>query len=127
MRQDQTESKAQQNQQDSSRDEIDRLKGNVRAPFGTPTILKTASCTAKMGEYTRVDPSAAAIAVELPRATSVNIGQTVTVKNASASTNTITINGGASDTIDGGVAVSGTTAWKARVFLCAEIGKWDEI
>ncbi len=127
MRQDQAESQAQQNQQDSSRDELDRLTGSTLAPFGAPTILKTANCTAKWGEYTRVDPTAAALTVELPRATSAFVGQLIAVKNASASTNQVTIGGGGSDTIDGGVSVSGTTAWKARTFLCAEIGKWDEL
>lgn len=127
MRQDQSDTQAQQTQQDSTRDEIDRLKALVATIYGAPTKLQIADVSAKWGEYTRMDPTAKALSVELPRATSTYIGQAIWIKNASDSARKITINAGGSDTIDDATSTFMAVPRMAMGFLCVEDGKWDTI
>jgi hypothetical protein len=74
---------------------------------------KTAAYSAKPGEVVLCDPTGGGFTITLPRA-AIAADRTVTVKNHSASANTITIDGHGSDTIDG---AANTTITAARVSL----------
>lgn len=66
--------------------------------LGMPQPVQTASFAAKAGGFYPVDPTAGALVVTLPPAGA--IGDKVTIKNLSASANTITVQPQAGDTIN---------------------------
>lgn len=79
----------------------------------TVTALKTGTYTAAMWELVRCDPSGGGFTVNLPTAASRG-GEELVVKNATSSTNTITLDGNSSETIDGSATTTITTAWGVK-------------
>jgi len=83
----------------------------LAAPLTGNTLLNTSAPT----ELILVDPTGGAFAVTLPAAASV-LGQTVRLKNVSASANNVTLTAGGGDNIDGaGTAVLSGSHFHAAV------------
>ncbi len=88
----------------------------------TVTAVKTANYTAAINETVRCDPSGGAFTVTLPTAVG-NSGSVVEVKNVTASTNTITVDGNGAETIDGALTLALSTA-RAAVVLRSDGANW---
>ena len=103
-----------------------RRAGNAVAnlrPFPeTITEVKTATYTARYGELVRADPTGGGFTVNLPTAYSVT-GRIIGIKNASASTNTITIDGSGAETIDGAATATITVA-QVSLILVSDGSNW---
>lgn len=82
------------------------------APEGIYEVLAvvTTTYTASLGELVRCDPTTLGFTVNLPSAVGA-AGRSIIIKNASASTNTITIDGASAETIDGAATATITTAY----------------
>jgi hypothetical protein len=63
------------------------------------------------------DATSAAIVITLPVAAST-IGQVLTIKKIDASANTVTLDGNASETIDGALTKALTTQWAVLTIQC---------
>ena len=85
------------------------------------TAVQTAAYTALIGDCVLCDPTSAGFTVTLPTAIG-NTGRVVEVKNASTSTNTITIATTASQLIDGASTATITTARASLTFRSIGIG-----
>ena len=88
----------------------------------TVTAVKTGAYTAAWGELVRCDPSGGGFTVTLPSAVG-RAGESVAVKNTTTSTNTITIDGDGSETIDGAANVTITTS-RGRAVLVSDGSGW---
>lgn len=97
----------------------------VAAPEYQPTPINTVAYTARVGELVLCDPSDAGFTVTLPGAAKCR-GQKVTVKNASSSTNTITVGGQGMDEIDGSSTATITTAYGSMV-LVSDGSTWHAV
>lgn len=85
----------------ASQDALRRVdRDSARAP--QPTIRVTGNYQAHMNELVLCDPRAGAFRVMLPKPTRGDSGRQVTVKNATGSTNNITVDPGAA-ALDGAV------------------------
>lgn len=73
------------------------------------TAVKTSAYTAAWGEVVQCDPTGGGFTVNLPTGFGYG-GRQIIIKNASASTNTITIEPDGSETIDGAANTTITTA-----------------
>lgn len=79
--------------------------------LGLPIATKTAAYTALVTDYTLlVDAIAGAVIITLPAAAS-HLGRIYNIKKIDASANAVTIDGNASETIDGALTQSTTTQW----------------
>lgn len=77
--------------------------------------IRTTAYTAELDELVRCDPSTP-FTVSLPTAAG-NAGRVVSVKNVTASTNTITIDPDGSETIDGAAAASISSSYGVASFM----------
>ncbi len=64
-----------------------------------------------------VSASAAAVTVTLPAAAK-SLNRTLHIKKTDSSANAVTIDGNASETIDGALTASLTTQWQSRTLQC---------
>lgn len=98
--------------------------GNLDPPW-TVTAVKTGAYNAQPGDLVRCDPTGGGFTVTLPAIGTSNKGFPITVKNQSASTNTITIARTGGDTIDGAAASTTiTTARGVLRFVSDGTGDW---
>jgi hypothetical protein len=97
----------------------------VASPPFSPTPVKTSAYTAKVEELVLCDPTGGGFTVTLPDAAKCK-GQPVTVKNASSSTNTITIAGAGMDEVDGASSVTITTA-RGVVTVVSDGSAWHTV
>ena len=80
------------------------------------TDIKTAAYTAAWGDLVRVDATSHGFTVTLPSAAD-RAGHTVVIKEVGNSTQTVTVDGSGSETIDGASSISMTTAYGALEFV----------
>jgi uncharacterized protein involved in propanediol utilization len=94
------------------------------APEGSWVItdVQIAAYTASIGEMVRCNPTAGGFTVTMPTAL-YNEGRMVAVKNSSSSTNTITIDGKDSETIDGAANTTIITGY-GSVTLVSDGTNW---
>lgn len=92
-----------------------RITVQLERPFDV-TAVKTAAYSAQFGELVRCDPTAGAFTVTLPSAVD-QPGRYLAIKNASASTNTITVDGAGSETIDGSATADITTGYWGFILI----------
>lgn len=90
----------------------------------TVTSVKTSAYTCKVWEVVRCDPTSAGFTVTLPP--SPSNADLIIVKNASDSTNTITVARFGQDLIDGASSVSISAARAVAWFMAIE-GGWLEV
>lgn len=91
-------------------------------PWLVPTATKTAAYTARYGELVIANPTVAGFTITAPRAED-HAGEVFAVKNASASTNAITIDAQGAELIDGAGSVTITTARESLTFV-SDGGDW---
>lgn len=91
---------------------------SVSAPEGvwTVTSIKTGAYTANWGELVRVDASGGSFTITLPTAVG-NSGRKIMIKEVADSSETVTIDGNASETIDGSATAELTTPRGAFNFI----------
>ncbi|MGK3981264.1 hypothetical protein WMF38_57235 [Sorangium sp. So ce118] len=77
--------------------------------LASTSAVQTTTATAAYGQTVRCDPTSAGFTVNLPTAVG-KTGVRIIVKNTTASTNTITLDGNASETIDGSATFAMSTA-----------------
>lgn len=77
----------------------------------TPTVTKTEAYTAVVGDLVLCDPTSGGFTVMLPPASRGDSGRRIGIKNASASTNGITVARHGSQLIDGGVSATITASY----------------
>lgn len=94
-------------------------------PDFTVTTVKTAAYQAQLDEVVLCDPTGGGFTVTLPDARNRD-GRTVVVKNASASTNTITVDGFQSQTVDGSASATITTA-RGFLTVVSDGANWHTI
>lgn len=92
------------------------IRGSAVGGISTITAVKTATYTAAVGEIVRCNPSGGAFTVNLPTAVG-NGGRSIVVKNVTSSTNAITIDGSASQTIDGATTYDIAEAYGSRTLV----------
>jgi len=90
----------------------------------TTAVSSTPYTVLSTDEVVLVDPTSANITVDLPAAGS-NSGRTVTIKHYSGSTNTVTVDGNSSETIDGTTTIVLSTRASATL-VCDGVG-WNII
>lgn len=78
------------------------------------SAVQTADYTARPGEVVRCDPSGGSFVVTLPTAAG-NAGRQVIVKNVTSDTNSITVQGSGSETIDGSTLAIASSYGVVRV------------
>lgn len=90
---------------------------SVTDPAGrqTVTAVQTGAYNAAWGETVRVDPSGGAFTVTLPTAAG-NAGRRLTVKNVTADTTAVTIDGNGAETVDGAADATISTARGSLTF-----------
>lgn len=88
----------------------------------TVTSVKTGTYNANIGDLVRVDPSGGGFTVNLPSAAGLT-GLGVTIKNVTNSTNTVTIDGDGSETIDGNTTTPLNTAY-GSVTVVSDGSNW---
>ena len=88
----------------------------------TQSALQTSNYTASLGELVLCDPSGGAFTVMLP--TAVGHLRMITIKNTTSSTNTITIDGNSTETIDGSLTVSMNTAYQSVTMVSDNANWW---
>lgn len=93
-------------------------------PWGEPTIVKTKNYPAKSNELIVVDPTFGALTIYLPIIRRDFLGEGMAIVNASASTNTITVQPNSDATIDGAATVTITSAWGTIKLLAVTTTKW---
>lgn len=91
---------------------------SVTAPAGqwTVTAIKTGAYTAAWGELVRVDATLGGFTVTLPAAAGAS-GRKIMIKEVGNSTNVVTVDGNAAETIDGAATVALSTAYGAAEFV----------
>lgn len=89
-----------------------------------PTATKTSAYTAAICEVVICDPTGGGFTVTLPDLSAADVGGWVIVKNDSASTNVITIDGDASDTIDGSLNTTISTGRGCVILIAKNTGEW---
>lgn len=90
------------------RDMLVSLASRVEA-----TAVKTTTYTVGVFDaYVPCNATGAAFTVNLPAAASVGAGKEVTIKKIDASANAVTVDGNASETIDGATTYSLSAQWK---------------
>ena len=110
--------------QEAVREYTERLAAAVRT-MGAPTAVQAEDYRAKPGELVLVDPTVEARTVWLPPIRRSTLGEFVRVKNASDSTNAITVRpGDASETIDGETSVAISVACGSGLFIAAAPTLW---
>jgi hypothetical protein len=93
----------------------------------TITAVKTGAYTTDYGEVVRCDPTGGGFTVTLPSAAAAGAaGRQIIVKNASSSTNTITVDGDGSETIDGSSTKTIATAY-GTMNLVSDGANWLSI
>jgi hypothetical protein len=97
---------------------------SVTWPHGklTVTSVQTGTLTATAGQIVRCDPSGGGFTVNLPDATNL-AGEIIIIKNVTSSTNTITVDGDAAQTIDGAATATITTAFGV-MRLISDAANW---
>lgn len=86
------------------------------------TAVKTAAYTAAAWDLVRCDPSGGGFTVNLPTAVGRG-GEGIIVKNVTTSTNAITVDGNAAETIDGSATATLNTA-RGVLRLVSDGGNW---
>ncbi len=93
----------------------------------TTTSTQTSGYTTAFGEKVNCDPSGGGFTVTLPPISGGD-GRQILIKNVTTSTNTITIDGDGSETIDGSTTKTITTSRGSLVLVCDEtLGEWSII
>ena len=97
---------------------------SVTNPEGlwTVTAVQTGTYGASVGEIVRADPSGGTFTINLPTAASIG-GQGIWIKNVTADTTAITVDGNGSETIDGATTVSMTTA-RQSLYIVSDGTNW---
>jgi hypothetical protein len=96
---------------------IHGLRENTLAPV-VMTDAVTTEYNARFGDYVRANPTAAGFAVFLPEPTQGARGQSVTVKNDSASANAITAKTHAGALLDGAATHAIAGARRCARYVC---------
>lgn len=86
---------------DAMAEMMDAIGRTVPLSLGTPTAVKFEDYQARVGELVLVDPTDRSLTIYLPDISASEIGALVTIKNHSASTNTITLQPRGDAFIDG--------------------------
>lgn len=81
------------------------------------TPVKTSAYSAKIRELVRVNPTGGGFVLTLPSAVGLGPDDGVVVKNVSASTNAVTVDGFGSQTIDGAANYSLALAYGSASFV----------
>lgn len=98
----------------------------INRSLGVPTTIQRSDYTAVMGEYVRVDPSQGSRVIRLPSIQDSQVGGRITVKNASDSSNIITVQQPSGVTIDGLFASRVMTNARGMLaLLAASPTDWD--
>jgi hypothetical protein len=100
---------------DRQRRAIQQLAQKIIAPLEI-TSTKTAAYSATIGELVLCNPTGGGFTVTLPTAED-RPGRYIAIKNASGSTNTITVDGADSETIDGAANKTITTAYGSMLLI----------
>ena len=128
MRQQQADTKSQQDLADAARIKTDDLESRIDLVFGvprTPWPITSTTVTAKFGEVLILDSNVAAT-VFLPRVTRADIGRWVMVKRWNTGVQTTTVRPGdpQNETIDGSATRTLGTNYAADIFMYAGDDKW---
>jgi hypothetical protein len=106
------------------------IDSNLPLRWSRVLIVGPAITDVDMGDIALCDPSAAPAGVTLPEVTPYNSGQAICVKNASSSTNAITITPDGAQTIDGAATLALTTGRASVIlvgFWTGAVGAWAVI
>lgn len=76
------------------------------------------------GEFVRCDPTGGGFAVTLPLAADTLPGETIIVKNITASVNPITVTASGADLIDGAATDVMSSAFESKTYVCDGISNW---
>ena len=108
-----------QQAQDATRQAVSVLSQDADRPYGDPDqSVATSDCVAHLLKPKLVDPSGGALTVTLAAFTRADAGKVYVVKNDSASTNTITVQGPSTSVlVDGAQTATITTARGSLVLL----------
>lgn len=108
-----------------SRDHEDRIAAleAVGAVYGTTRSVTATGSVAASDYAIMVDATSAAVTINLPAAAS-NTGRVLNVKKVDASGNAVTLDGNASETIDGATTLAIATQYQSYTVICDGTGWW---
>jgi hypothetical protein len=110
--------------QDAVWDWIVRQWATGQTPFGQPTTTKLADYSARLGELVLTDATAAAFTVWLPPVSQTQLGQCVTVKDVSGTTNVVTVRPAADGATIGSASYIELAEWDGACFVALSPAKW---
>lgn len=94
---------------------LEKLQRDSSTPFGAPTVVNK-DYQAKFDNYLSINPTAA-LTITLPTITASDVGQTITLKNSTSLTNTVTVVSGSGQTIDGNSSVTMTNGYEWLILV----------
>lgn len=109
---------------DAIRQELEQLAYDVYLRFGKPVTIIGTHASVSFDTINICNPTSAAIKLSLPKLTANDAGKVISIKNHSASTNSISAFAAGGDNIDGDDSFTMTTAWSSRFIIALTATDW---